>query len=412
MDVRIAVIGLLAACGLSSSTSEKDLEVVYQWPLLSWAVPPGYPSDQDFQADRAFFNSIEVGWDRIFLTTPRIWKGNPATLNWIPRPKVQLPSEPSPPLQAYPSWEWHADAVTGNTGNCTGFVSIFRARADRCNRLWVLDSGVLDSLVTFTVACPPKLVIFDMSTDQPLRIVTLPRDVLRPNSLLSNLVLDEQSAPGGYGCDDTFVYMSDTTNPGIVVYDFAKDQAWRLQHPFMFPDPMFGTYKVAGESFTLMDGILGMSLSGGTGPQERQLFFQPFASDRLLSIPTSVLQAGPNPGDDGELPVTLAGTKSSQAAGLATDPRDGALIFSPISETAIASWIPGTADYKVISYSPELLQVVLDFRPADRDSGNIWLLSTRMQKFFRRTINPEETNLRVMRLIPTQDVFNNTLLYY
>lgn len=86
-----------------------------------------------------------------------------------------------------------------------------------------------------------------------VRVVTLPRDVLRPNTLLSNMVLDDQNsnfASGGYGsCDDMFVYMSDTTNPGIVVYDSARDAAWRLQHPLMFPDPAFGTYRVKLEYF-------------------------------------------------------------------------------------------------------------------------------------------------------------------
>lgn len=395
----------------SGLCQERQLEVVYQWPVLEYATPPGYPSDSDFRAERSLFNSIEVGWDKIFLTTPRIWKGNPASLVYIDRNKA---TGPSPALQAYPSWEWHGHATQGNVTNCSGMISVFRARIDRCNRLWVLDSGVADSLVTFSVVCPAKLLIFDLATDQLVRAITLPRDVLRPNTLLSNLVIDDQNlnqVTGGYAsCDDVFIYMSDTTNPGIVVYDAARDAAWRLQHPFMFPDPNFGTYKVEGESFTLMDGILGMSLSQG---YQRRLYFQPFASDRLLSIPVSTLQRGPNPGDDADLPVSIAGTKSSQAAGLATD-SDGSLIFSPISETAIAAWLPGTSNYRLITYSPELLQMVLDFRPAEKDNGNIWLVSTRMQKIVRRTLNPQEINLRVMRLVPAPllPAHNNTLLFY
>lgn len=35
--------------------------------------------------------------------------------------------------------------------------------------------------------------------------------VLRPNSLLTNLVIDETLATT---CDDVFVYMTDTTGPG------------------------------------------------------------------------------------------------------------------------------------------------------------------------------------------------------
>lgn len=102
--------------------------------------------------------------------------------------------------------------------------------------------------------------------------------------------------------------------------------------------------QVAGEYFTLMDGIIGLALSP-PGP-ERILYFQPFASNRLFSVPTSVLKAGPNPGDDSELPVSLVGHKSSQAAPLAVDYRDGSLLFSPISETAIAAWTPGSSNHR------------------------------------------------------------------
>lgn len=78
--------------------------------------------------------------------------------------------------------------------------------------------------------------------------MTFPSDVLRPNSLLSGLVLDDQndSGSGAYGsCDSMFVYMSDTTNPGLVVYDASRDSAWRIANPAMFPDPDFGTYTVS-----------------------------------------------------------------------------------------------------------------------------------------------------------------------
>ena len=96
-----------------------------------------------------------------------------------------------------------------------------------------------------------------------------------------------------------------------------------------------------------MDGIIGLALSrAGTKP--RLLYFQPFASDRLFSIDTSVLQQGPNPGDDADLPVSLVGHKSSQAAGLTVDPKDGSVLFCPVTETAIASWLPGSPNHRSV----------------------------------------------------------------
>lgn len=66
--------------------------------------------------------------------------------------------------QAYPDWSWHT-AGRGDI-NCTGLISVYRIRADRCNRLWVLDAGVTTSLDDFRRVCPPKILIFDMATDR------------------------------------------------------------------------------------------------------------------------------------------------------------------------------------------------------------------------------------------------------
>lgn len=81
-----------------------------------------------------------------------------------------------------------------------------------------------------------------------VRSITMPPEVLRPNTLLTNLVLDDQNDDGaqGYGsCDNIFVYMSDTTNPGLVVYDARRDAAWRIGNPSFFPEPDWGTFRVS-----------------------------------------------------------------------------------------------------------------------------------------------------------------------
>lgn len=120
-------------------------------------------------------------------------------------------------------------------------------------------------------------MIFDLKTDQIVRSIIFPREVLRPASLLTNLVIDE-SVQGT--CDSAFLYMSDTAAPGLVVYDSLRDQAWRLMHPTMFPDPNFSDYTVDGEVFTLMDGIVGLAHSPTLG----MLYFQPLATDRYQKI--------------------------------------------------------------------------------------------------------------------------------
>ena len=64
----------------------------------------------------------------------------------------------------------------------------------------------------------------------------------------------------------------------MVVYDGARDTAWRIMHPTMFPDPDFSDYTIAGERFTLMDGVVGLAFS----PKLSTVYFQPLATDRFV----------------------------------------------------------------------------------------------------------------------------------
>lgn len=55
--------------------------------------------------------------------------------------------------------------------------------------------------------------------------------------------------------------------------------------------------------------------------------------------------------------------------------------------------------YRVLALDPDQLQFVLDIRSAERDRGNLWVISTRLQKFLRRTVSANEVNLRIMRVV-------------
>lgn len=85
-----------------------------------------------FRLENTVFTGFEVTSNRIFLATPRLRDGVPATLSTIPR---NTPPGSSPVLSAYPDWSLHG-AIRGDL-NCTGLISVYRIRADSCNRLWV-----------------------------------------------------------------------------------------------------------------------------------------------------------------------------------------------------------------------------------------------------------------------------------
>lgn len=92
------LIGALIAIW-AAAVSAEQLEVVYQWSLVDFDTPYNYPVPKDYRGDQTVVNSVEVGYDRVFLTLPRIWTGNPATVAWVPRNREGYPANPSPVLQ-------------------------------------------------------------------------------------------------------------------------------------------------------------------------------------------------------------------------------------------------------------------------------------------------------------------------
>ncbi|XP_074093821.1 uncharacterized protein LOC141524070 [Cotesia typhae] len=410
--VTILLIGSLGTAEISSEI----LETIAQWPLLDYALPYDREYLAQFRPENVVPTGFEVSEHRIFIATPRIRAGVPATLSVIPR---DLPLGSSPQLDAYPSWDWHGTGK-GNF-NCSGLISVYRIRIDKCNRLWVLDSGINTSVDDFQVLCPPKLLVFDLQTDQLVRQVIFPREVLRPDTLLTNLVIDDTEART---CDDVFVYITDTVGPGLLVFDGTADRSWRYVHASMLPDPNFSTYRIGSDTFELFDGVVGLTFS----PRENLVYYQPLATDRIFSVSSLVLKAGPLPFGQ-QLPVTVVGKKSSQGLALTVNQRDNSLIFSPFTETAIASWSPATNKQRVLAFSAEKLQFVAELMWYERDNGNIWILSSRFQKYFNRQVNPREINPRLLRirsksplLVPPSiyhynphfpiNIYNNTLTHF
>ncbi|XP_076243470.1 dopaminechrome tautomerase [Calliopsis andreniformis] len=383
--------------GLCYQVDAESLETIAQWPLIDFALPYDRAFLDQYRPENVVPTGIEVAWDKIFISIPRLRAGVPSTLNYIPR---NLPLESSPQLQAYPSWDWHS-AGKGDV-NCSKLISVYRSKIDRCNRLWAVDSGVMTSIDDFMPVCPPKILIFDLQTDQVVRQYTFPRESLRPNTLLTNLIIDDVSATT---CDDVFAYISDTAGPGLVVFDGARDRSWRVLHATMFPNPDYSTYRIGTDTFELLDGVVGLAFSARLGV----VYYQPLATDRVFSVPTTALQAGP-PAFGEQLPVTLIGKKSSQGLALVVDPRDDTILFSPFTETAIAAWQPQTNQQRIMAYSPEKLQFVAEIRWAERDNGNFWILSSRFQKFFNRNVNTRDINIRIMRLMPEQHPLKHGIL--
>jgi hypothetical protein len=92
--------------------------------------------------------------------------------------------------------------------------------------LWAVDSGVSRSLEDFEVTCPPKVLIYDLNTDQVVRRIDFPEEVVRKDSLFTNIIVDETASRPENHCDDVMVYITDTVAPGNLLN--KKLKFWKV----------------------------------------------------------------------------------------------------------------------------------------------------------------------------------------
>lgn len=107
-------------------------------------------------------------------------------------------------------------------------------RADRCNRLWVLDTGLADILGNPEQQVPPALIVYDLTNDRMLRKYVIPAEQRTADSLFANIAIED------YSCEDSYGYLGDLGGPGLVVYSWSLQQSWLVKHHSFHPDPQVG----------------------------------------------------------------------------------------------------------------------------------------------------------------------------
>lgn len=256
----------------SSTNEQNPFDIVYQWKILDFL----YPSLEDRQQaliEGTFVpqNNLPLGldvWqDRIFITMPRWKNGVPASLSWLPIP----PKEHSPPMNPYPNWDAHGDP---ENPNCDLLMSVYRLQVDECQRLWVIDAGVVNATIKINQVCPPKVVVFDLKTDSIVFQYEFPSDHILESSLYTNIVVDVRHG----NCADAYAYIPDVWRYGIVVLSLSQAKSWRTTSHLYLPTPQACNYDLYGINFQWTDGVFGMALSPLNQYQDRLLFYHPMSS--------------------------------------------------------------------------------------------------------------------------------------
>jgi len=90
---------------------------------------------------------------------------------------------------------------------------------------------------------------------------------------------------------------------------------------------------------------------------------------------------------------------------------DGTLYFNPVSELAIESLRSGSRHAQIVVKDSQTIQFSSDILVKE-DDNYIWFISSKFQRFFRQTYDPNSINFRVMRIPRLLSRFNKPFIYY
>lgn len=221
----IAIVATVDAVKLKEKFKWREVE--YDWP--SQEAKQEAISSGKYVAPNNLPLGLERWRDKLFITVPRWKSGVAASLTF-----VNISDGSSPLLRPYPNWEANQlpqpnddgkKAEDGGSPNMlkdnNTIISTFRVRADECDRLWVMDTGLADILGNPTPYAAPSLAIFDLYSDKLIRRHYFPESLLKEDSFFANVIIDAERGD----CDNAHAYMPDLGGYQVLVYSFKDDKS-------------------------------------------------------------------------------------------------------------------------------------------------------------------------------------------
>lgn len=268
--------------------------------------------------------------------------------------------------------------------------------------MWILDSGEIE----FEQHCPPQVVVLDLATKAVIHRYRLPKKVYRAGvSRFVTPLVDIEDPPPYGSCSKAFVYMADATGTSLIVYDVLKAESWRIENKYTFPDPDFSTHTINGESFELLDGIFGLTVTPRELGIRRQLYFHALSNDAQVAVPLDVVNNSTKWGlglGSSLQEFTLLGKRGVQCAASAMTSQ-GVHLCCHLNPIALVGWnirTPYTPrNREVLAENPVTLQFVSGIKVKRNPKGKeeVWMLSNRLQKAFTGTTNYNEINYRIQK---------------
>ncbi|XP_065353986.1 protein yellow-like [Cloeon dipterum] len=321
---------LAAAEKTDAGPAKQRVVEVFGWSQFDF----NYPSEEQRQEalkNGSFVPSamdptgVHAAGNRVFVCLPRWRRGVPATLAYAVYPDAK--GERSPRLNPYPSWELSRE------GNCEGLTSVFRVFIDECNRLWAIDTGWSPSWLVPDRICPVKVMAIDLKTDKVILQYVLPKHVVKSDALPVNIQVE---FPKG-DCKNpkqAFLYIADTVACSIIVADMSTGDAWRVTDKTVYPNPELTTFHVAGQTFDMIDGVMGIALGPRMANGDRELYYSAMGGESQHWVKTSILRDKKKAKNSPNAFKTGLKSRQSQTAGYAMD-KNGVMIFGLLNSDAL-----------------------------------------------------------------------------
>lgn len=173
-----------------------------------------------------------------------------------------------------------------NTPDNNRIVSVYRPRVDNCDRLWFVDTGVLEIPNNRIVVQRPSVWVINLKTDTLVQRYEIPQSLNEQGRGIVSLTIDD---PDGT-CQNTFAYLTDWLVSRLIVYSLKQNRAWVVDHNYFSFDPLYGNFDVDGLKFSRRDGLFSIALSHVRKDGYKIAFFHAMVSDAEFIVSTEVLQ--------------------------------------------------------------------------------------------------------------------------
>ncbi|EDW14389.2 L-dopachrome tautomerase yellow-f2 [Drosophila mojavensis] len=352
------------------------------------------------------YNNVPMGVThfrgRLFVTMPRRRVGIPSTLNYIDMRRDSAQS--SPKLHAYPSFE-----MNQFNSSELNLVSVYRTTVDACQRLWFIDTGMLEYPNNRQQIRRPSIWIVDLKTDRQLMRFDIPEEIVETGRGLASLTID---VPSPNQCDQAYAYIPDLVYRRLYVYSLATDRMWSFEHNYFNFDPVAGDLHIGGQTFRWDDGIFSVTL----GPQQpdgsRDVYFHAMASNNEFVVSNRVLQLESNAArsDHGnDFRVLGSRGQNKQSTMHQYDPRTGVVFYAEIQTNGVGCWNSrnpfSAATHDTVAANAETMIYPSDLT-IDED-GTMWVMTNSMPIFIYSTLDTNVFNFRIWKQ-DTIDAKRNT----